>query len=292
MIDVSIIIVNYNTKELLKQCLKSVFEKTQNIDFEVIVVDNVSKDGSQQMIKNEFSNVTLIESNENLGFGRANNSGAKIAQGKYLFFLNPDTILINNAVKILFDFMEKNQNCGICGGNIFDENLKPILSYGWLPNILDELTGLFSIKHENFNHSDKPKKVRCITGADLMIRKEIFDVINGFDSDFFMYHEELELTHRVKKLGYLVYNVPQANIIHLEGQSTNCEQKAKFKLIGRRLYYQKTHSEFYRKIADSIYFLTVISRLAAFTLLRKKEKLPFWKHTYFFIKEQRAKNKE
>ena len=280
--DISIIIVNYNTKRLLNQCLRSVCEKTQNIDFEVIVIDNNSQDNSCEMIKNEFSNVKLIENDRNLGFGKANNLGANIAQGKCLFFLNPDTILINNAVKILFDFMGKNQNCGICGGNLFDENLKPVLSYGWLPNILDDLTGLFSIKHENFNHSDKPKKVRCITGADLMIRKEIFESINGFDEDFFMYHEELELTHRVKKLGHFVYNVPQANIIHLEGQSTNCEQKAKFKLIGRRLYYQKTHNKFYKKIADSIYFLTIISRLAAFTILHKKEKLPFWKHTYNF----------
>ncbi|MDR1544541.1 MAG: glycosyltransferase family 2 protein [Prevotellaceae bacterium] len=282
--NVSIVIVNYNTKKLLENCLKSVFEKTQDIDFEVIVVDNNSQDGSCEMVKNEFKNVILIENSQNLGFGAANNLGAKIAKGKYLFFLNPDTVLINNAVKILFDFAEKTENCGICGGNLFDENLQPVLSYGWLPSILDEITGLFSIKHEQFNFSDKPKKVTCITGADLMLKREIFEKIGGFDLDFFMYHEELELTFRVQKLGYFIYNQPLAQIVHLEGKSTTCEQKAKFKLNGRKLYYQKTHGKFYKKIADCIYFLIIISRLAAFKILRKPEKLKFWKYTYLTIK--------
>jgi GT2 family glycosyltransferase len=96
--DVSITIVNYNTKDLLKQCIESVFEKTQDVEFEIIVVDNASSDGSQQMVKELFPKVTLIESPENLGFGRANNLGNKVAKGKYLFILNSDTILIENSI--------------------------------------------------------------------------------------------------------------------------------------------------------------------------------------------------
>ena len=102
--DVSVIIVNYNTKELTRNCLKSVFEKTKGVNFEVIVSDNGSTDGSIEMIKSEFPEVILIENNANLGFGAANNRALKIARGKYVFYLNSDTLLLNNAVKIFFDY--------------------------------------------------------------------------------------------------------------------------------------------------------------------------------------------
>jgi GT2 family glycosyltransferase len=142
--DVSIIIVSYNTKALLKQCLVSVFEKTHDIRFEVIVVDNASHDGSPQMVREEFPGVRLVES-ENKGFGHANNVGTKHAKGKYLFLLSPDTIVLNNAVKILFDFIDRHPNVGICGGNLFDADKKPALSYQmFLPSIFWELDVFFS----------------------------------------------------------------------------------------------------------------------------------------------------
>ena len=106
MCDVSIIIVNYNTKQLLADCLKSIYEQTNNIDFEVIVSDNGSVDGSIEMLKRDFSQVILIENNANLGFGAANNRGLEVAKGKYIFYLNSDTVLLNNAVKIFFDYLE------------------------------------------------------------------------------------------------------------------------------------------------------------------------------------------
>ena len=105
--DVSIILVNYNTKELTGDCIKSVYELTRDISYDIFVVDNASSDGSVQMIKEEFPAVKLIESPENLGFGRANNLAIKQSEAKYCFLLNTDTVLVNNAVKILFDFMEK-----------------------------------------------------------------------------------------------------------------------------------------------------------------------------------------
>jgi len=104
--DVSIILVSYNTKNLTRECLKSVYEKTEGIEYDIWVVDNASSDGSPQMIKEEFLGVKLIESPENLGFGRANNIAIKQSDAKYCFLLNTDTILINNAVKILFDYMD------------------------------------------------------------------------------------------------------------------------------------------------------------------------------------------
>ncbi|MDR1985241.1 MAG: glycosyltransferase family 2 protein [Prevotellaceae bacterium] len=277
--DVSIIIVNYNTKTLLKQCLKSVFEKTKDIEFEIIVVDNFSADGSQQMMKVEFPNVKLIESPENLGFGRANNLGAKSATGKYLMLLNSDTILRNNAIKILFDFIDKNAKIGICGGNLFNEDKKPTHSYSSLPCFTQELKRLLLIPNRNyFNHTNKPQKVGYITGADLMIRAEIFNRLNGFDSDFFMYYEESELTYRVKKEGYKVYSVPQAEIIHLERKSFS-DNGNRLEMIFKscKIYYKKTHSGLYRIITNSIIMTTIISRLIIFSILRNKKKINQWK---------------
>ncbi|MDR1554254.1 MAG: glycosyltransferase family 2 protein [Prevotellaceae bacterium] len=277
--NVSIIIVNYNTKTLLKQCLKSVFDNTTDISFEVIVVDNSSTDGSQQMIKDEFQNVILIESSENIGFGRANNLGAKAAKGKYLMLLNSDTVLVNNAIKILFDFIDKNPAAGICGGNLFDENKKPIHSYSKMPGIMQEIKRLLFIPDTDyFNCTNKPKKVGYVTGADLMIRSDIFNQLNGFDSDFFMYYEESELTYRVKKEGYKVYSVPQAEIIHLEKKSFS-DNNNRLGMIFRscQTYYKKTHSRLYRIITNTILLTTIISRLIIFSFTKDTKKKNCWK---------------
>ena len=128
--DVSIIIVNYNTLELTKNTIDSVNEKTKDLNYEIILVDNASTDGSVEFFEKEYKNkIIFIKNDENLGFGRANNRGIKIAKGKYVFLLNSDTLLINNAIKILFDFMEKNNNCGVCGGNLYTLTLQPTNSF-------------------------------------------------------------------------------------------------------------------------------------------------------------------
>jgi GT2 family glycosyltransferase len=287
--NVSIIIVSYNTQALLKQCLASVFEKTQDIKFEVIVVDNASHDGSPQMVREEFPNVTLIESPANLGFGRANNLGAQAAKGKYLFLLNPDTIVLNNAVKILAEFLDNNPKAGICGGNLFDADKKPAPSYHmFLPSILWELN-LFTSnmlgklrygKNFYFNHTQRPRKVGYITGADLMISRDLFQHLNGFDPDFFVYYEETELTFRVKKAGYEVYSVPQAEIIHLEGQtfSGNWERRAKMFLEGRGKYYQKTHTHFTHLICNSIAAFDSFCKYFLFIIRGNPTKAKYWKY--------------
>jgi GT2 family glycosyltransferase len=277
-IEVSIIIVNYNTKELTRNCLYSVFEKTQNVNFEVIVVDNASIDGSQKMLKKEFPNVRLIENNENLGFGRANNLGARYAKGKYLFLLNSDTILLNNAVKILADFLNKNTNVGICGGNLYDNAKKTGISYDDLPSIGSELKMLLHIPRQVFNFTNKPKQVGFICGADMMVVADLFNQLNGFDSDFFAYYEETELTFRLKKIGYSVICVPQAQIIHLVGQSWDVpEQKMKIIMNSRNMYYKKTHFWLYHKIANGIFYLAVVHRIVVLSFFHPKTRANYWK---------------
>jgi GT2 family glycosyltransferase len=290
--NVSIIIVSYNTKALLKQCLISVFEETHDINFEVIVVDNISHDGSQQMIRDEFPNVLLIESPENLGFGRANNLGAKYAQGKYLFLLNPDTIVLNNAVKILADFLDNNPEAGICGGNVFKENKKPSFSYEMLlPSILWELNKFLPYKlirllqllhwrNSNFNHTGQTKEVGYIVGADLMINRNLFNQLNGFDPDFFLYYEETELTFRVRKAGYKIFSVPQAEIIHLDGQtfSGDWQKRNKISMDGRKIYYLKTHNRVTIVICDFLYWLNLLLKCIQFKVIGDTQKYLYFKY--------------
>lgn len=254
--DVSIIIVNYNTLNLTKDTIDSVLEKTKGISYEIILVDNASKDGSIKFFeKNYKDKIIFIKNKENLGFGRANNKGIEIAKGKYIFLLNSDTLLINNAIKILFDFMEENKKCGICGGNLYSINFEPMHSFkNKLPDIQSEFHEYINMfekvkekvlkKENDFNFSLLPKEVGYITGADMLIRKEILNEIKGFDEDFFMYSEEAELTYRVKNKGYKVYSVPDAKIIHLEGKSTKIKvKKIEMQLDGKYKYYQKTYGK-------------------------------------------------
>lgn len=251
---VSIIIVNYNTLELTKNTIQSILDKTKGIDYEIILIDNDSTDGSKEFFSTSDYKKTIkfIKSNENLGFGKANNLGINMAQGKYILLLNSDTLLINNAIEILYKFMEKNINAGICGANLYDENYLPAHSYGILSNIFMDINDMYMKfyfkllkKRLDFNYDGKPKEVGYITGADMFIRKSVLKKVGSFDPDFFMYFEETELTFRIKKEGYKVYSVPEAKIIHLEGKSFNfketrfrmmCESKYKYlyKVYGKK----------------------------------------------------------
>lgn len=250
---VSIIIVNYKTKELTKNTIESVISKTKSISYEIIVVDNNSNDESAEYLQSQFGNkIIFISNKENAGFGKANNIGAKFATGKYLFLLNSDTILLNNAVKILADHMDSNNNIGISGANLFYEDMTPAHSFGKkLPSLKTQLGDIFSLTgikkklfrlSSEFNFSNKLMEVGYITGADMMIQKNIFDNLNGFDDDFFMYYEETELTHRVKKLGYKIISIPKAKIIHLEGKSFEFKEKrTQMKYESMYKYFNKVH---------------------------------------------------
>jgi GT2 family glycosyltransferase len=258
----------------------------------VIVVDNASHDGSQQMLREKFPNVILVECSKNIGFGRANNLGAKRASGKYLFLLNSDTILRNNAVKILYNFIDTHLKVAVCGGNLFNEKNNPELSYRrcllgieWELTILSNnyLEKLLYGKNARFNYTGKPLKVNgFIAGADFMIRSEVFQQLNGFDSDFFMYHEDVELSYRVKKSNYLSYSVPQAEITHLVGKSSsdNLKWKAKIVLDGRKMSYQKTCNKVTIKICNSLYRITALIMSIRHKLKGNIEQYEKWKFMF------------
>lgn len=297
MIDVSIILVNYNTKDLLINCIDSIFEKTIDISYEIIIVDNDSHDGTENAIKRNFPDINFIQSGANIGFGRANNLGIEEAKGEFIFLLNSDTILINNAVKILYDYINKNPNVGICGGNLYNLDHKPTISFGrCMPGIIHDLDSLFGgvysriIYGKNifYNHNDKPMIINgYISGADMMIRKEVLDELGVFDSDFFMYYEETELTWRIRKAGYTVVSLPGAKIIHLEGASETIKENTARRMIKSKfLYFKKTKKSFYSKISFFIFLLTAWSRMLVFFILRKINSVNYWRTLLKINKEE------
>lgn len=246
MIDVSIIFVNYKTKDLTINAIKSVFEKTQGIDFEIFVVDNNSQDGSIEAIEKEFSQINIIKNTTNAGFGAANNIAIKQAKGKYILCLNTDTLLTNNAIKTMYDFMEKedNKNIAVCGGTLYDENSNYIMSYANFPNLFNSLSFSWILKRlfpmiRNKKEPTDIKEVDFITGADIFLRKSILDKVGLFDENFFMYSEEVDLCKRIKNKGYSIKIIPQAKIIHLEEKSSrnfwgNAQMRVKSKYIYAR----------------------------------------------------------
>lgn len=260
--DISIIMVNYNTLELTKNAINSLIEKTKGIEYEIFLVDNNSKDGSQEYFSTlQMDNFKYIQSRDNLGFGRANNLAYPKTKGRYIFLLNTDTLLINNAIKIIFDVMEKNKKVGISGGNLYDLEMKPVHSFGKKiysikSHIKEEIISILKIflkkerrlnqnfKRNDFNYTDKNTEVGYITGADMMIKRECIEKDRFFDSDFFMYFEETELTYRIKKMGYKVLSIPEAKIIHLEGESTKFkEQKIKMFNESKFKYFEKVYGK-------------------------------------------------
>jgi len=279
MIDVSIIIVNYRTAQLVVDCLRSVFEKTQGIQYEVIVVDNDSGDDSLVKLRDTFGDrIKLIASKENLGFGKGNNLGAESASGRYLFLLNPDTVLINNAIQILAEYLDQHPEAGAAGGNLFFPDMRPAPSFclrfddldlereraAWQYILGRKIKDKLETKNGNsvgqkmseFNGSGNVLQVAYVFGADMMIRHDLFQKLNGFDRDFFMYGEEEEFSRRIQKAGYSIVSVPGAEIIHLEGAATATktafnERQYRMRMQGTMTYYWKSFglqsvSEFYR----------------------------------------------
>ncbi len=253
--DVSVILVNYKTKDLTINAIKSVFEKTQGIDFEIFVVDNNSQDGSIEAIEKEFPNINIIKSPVNAGFGAANNIAIKQAKGKYILCLNTDTLLINNAIKIMYDFMEKveNQKVAVCGSVLFNKDLTLGICGGNFPNITEIFWkfGLRNILKKQYlkykltltaNEIDKQSNIDYVTGADILFRKSVLDEVGLFDEKFFMYFEETDLCKRIRDKGYDIKLVKDAKIIHLEGQSNkNTLQKKEISKRSEFYYFRKHH---------------------------------------------------
>ena len=285
-VDVSIIIVNYKTTDLILNCLKSIYSVVKGVCFEVIVVDNDSNDNYKNRIKNEYPDVLCISLAENMGFGRANNEGIRSAKGRNIFFLNPDTILLNDALTILSDYLDTHKNVGACGGNLYDENHSPSLSYRRiLPSIVWEINDslsqvpekVFYRNNGRFNTTGKPMKVAYITGADLMVKRETLIEVGLFSPSFFMYYEETDLCCRIKRRGFDIVSIPDAKIQHLEGKSFKQnkwsvnEHKISIMEKSRLNFYRRNYSVFYCWVVNFIYRFFLYSRILLATNTYKRK---------------------
>lgn len=236
-INVSIIIVNYNTLHVLRPCLDSIVSQTKDISYEIIVVDNGSTDGSLEVLSDD-KRVIFVPTGENLGFGKANNKGLEFAHGQYIFFLNSDTLLKNNAVKMLYDFAEQYPGkLGALGCILVDRQGNRIHSYGSFPKISDDfhkllwnpiLKELHLYKQPITHYPEDWMKVDYVTGADLFVHHKVLETCGSFHPAFFMYFEESEMEHRFCQHGYdnIIVNGP--HIIHLEGEGGKDGKTSKF----------------------------------------------------------------
>lgn len=231
--ELSVIIVNYNVRFFLEQCLYSVYKSIQGFSAEVIIVDNNSVDGSVQMINEKFSEAVLIENKENTGFSKANNQGLKIAKGKYVLILNPDTVVEENTFKKCIDFMDSHPKSGCLGvkmidgkGNFLPESKRslptPLVSFYKIFGLstLFPKSKIFGRYHLGFLNNNKVHKVEILSGAFMFIRKSVLDKIGYFDETFFMYGEDIDLSYRFILAGYENYYFPETTIIHYKGEST------------------------------------------------------------------------
>ena len=249
MVDLSIMIVNWNTKEYLVRCLRSVFESEKRSSWEVLVVDNGSLDGSASEVKRLFPNVKLIENGRNLGFARATNQGIKESSGRYCLLLNPDTALRVGSIETLFSFMEHDPGAGIAGVQLLNEDGSRQNSIANFPTLATELLNkslLRRIFPERFPGKEKafskPMEVESVIGACMMVRTKAVEEVGLLDEDYFLFLEETDWCYRMKKAGWKVYHVPSAEVVHFQGKSAEATLgKAKIEYYRSRYQFFKKH---------------------------------------------------
>lgn len=251
MVHLSIILVNYNGSKFLYNCLRSIEAFFNSYNYEVIIVDNFSTDNSIQIIKDNFPSFQLICSQTNLGFGKANNLAFRVSKGSYLLFLNTDTLLSENTPQMLLKYLQSNPNIGAVSPKIIFEDGRYQLSCGNLPNLIIEILDKFKYALDNYYHFmlskfydrqySTEREVGWLTGACLMMRRDVFEQIGGFDENFFMYFEDKDICKRVKELGYKVVYYPQTTIIHLLGGSSHGIKKSV------NTYYRSSQLYYYQK---------------------------------------------
>lgn len=231
--DLSVIIVNYNVKYFLEQCLCSVQKALSNLHGEIIVIDNNSADGSRDYLQPKFPSIKFTGNDKNLGFGKACNQGSALAKGKYVLFLNPDTIVPEDCFEKCIAFFESHTDAGALGIRMLDGSgrfLKESKRAFPSPQTsFYKLTGLarlfphsktFSRYHLGYLDENKNHTIDVLAGAFMMIRKEVLDKVGGFDEVFFMYGEDVDLSYRIQKAGYNNYYFAESSIIHFKGEST------------------------------------------------------------------------
>lgn len=288
--DLSIIIVSFNTKDLLVSCIKSVLRYTKDIKFEIVVVDNDSKDNSAEEAKK--LGCLTIKNKTNTGFAVANNQGFRISHGKYVLFLNSDTEIHDNVLGEMVKWMESNPKVGVASCSLKNKDGSLQATGGFFPSLMsvfswmtiqdfpfvDSIIKPFHPLHsksffaKGASFYDRSRELDWVTGAFILTRKEILSKVDGWDEDYFMYVEEVDLCFRIKKLGYKVQYLPKWNIVHLGGASSKTSE---FSLIseyqGVKKFYKKFYPSWQTPVLRIILKIGALGRVILFGILEGKQ---------------------
>lgn len=258
-IKLSIIIINWNGKEFLRKCIDSVYATLKLSDFEMFVVDNASTDGSPDMVKNLYPEISLIENQKNLGFAKANNIAIRKAKGEYIVLLNCDLILTNQALDDLVSFLDNNPEVGAVAPQYLNEDGSKQNSFDNYPRLTTELLNksllrmMFPNKYPSkIKEYENPIQVECLIGACIMFRHKALDQVGLLDEGYFFYMDDPDICLRLKKKGWKVFHIPTVRIYHIQGHV-------------KKVYPEKSWIEYYR---SNYRFFRLHSTVVSYLVLR------------------------
>lgn len=299
--DVSIIIVNWNTKDILKDCLKSVYEQTKGIDYEVIVVDNTSTDGSVEMVKKQFPHITLLKNSENRGFSAANNQGIAVTKGRYILLLNSDTIVLGNAIAETVSFADVSPDAAVVGCRVLnpDRTLQPtcfmfpsllnmLLSSSYLYKLFPR-SKFFGREEMTWWDSKDTREVDVVKGCFMLIRKEAIREVGVMDEQYFMYCEETDWCYRFKKAGWQIIYAPVAEVVHIGGASTDqMQSEMLLQLRGSKLIFLRKHKgkmvHLIARILTALFFFIRIPYWLGMAIFSKAGRSYYWQRVKIYAR--------
>jgi len=264
--DITIVIVNWNTKDLLRDCLESVYRTVRDITFEIILVDNASHDGSVTMAAKDFPGVRIIENSENLGFGAANNQAFAVMKGRYALLLNTDTVLTENSVHELFAFMENHDEAAMAGGQLLNRDGSRQNSIANFPTVLTLLANTSLLEYlfprrfpsKRYNHKE-PLEVESVIGACMLVRKKAINEVGMFDERYFFFFEETDWACQMRAAGWKIYHLPSALIYHLQGQSVGRNVRSRIEFYRSRYkFFNKWKGRSYNVAVSLVAFIRLI----------------------------------
>lgn len=275
--DLSIIIVNFKTPELTLRAIESII-KTLPVSYEIIIVDNASSDHSEKLIKSKYPDIIWIQNKTNEGFGRANNKGFETSQGKYILLMNSDLVLLEDTVSICLKVLKKDSEIGVLGCKLLNEEgslQKSTFSIASFRKLLDQ-----NLVINKFWPMGK-EPIEAVMGSFMMMPRKVFDETGGFDPDFFMYAEELDLCHRIARKGYKIEYFKEATAIHKNGGSTtNKDWSMKQRYLSNALLFLKARVYWGYLLYHLLFLLNTVTNFFAMWLLDA-----CWRQSY--LREQK-----
>lgn len=280
--DLSIVIVNWNSAHLLRKCLDSIRAETHGVDYEIIVIDGGSSDGCEQMLREHHPGVRFIQSGKNLGFARANNAAFKAASGRNVLFLNPDTEVVGPAIRVLNEQLQVLPDAGAVGCKLLNADRSLQMScVQAIPTLLNQILDFECLRSlwprstlwgmsPLYDAVDHPMEVEAIIGACIIMKSEVFRQVGMFSEEYFMYAEDMDLADKLRKAGYRNYYVPTATIIHLGGGSAG-QARSDFSTVmsveSMWRFFRKRRSVQQSMVFRGAMFTAALSRLALLALV-------------------------